>query len=125
MGRLVVALTFLFIGGFMRIILIMCLALVSCFTFADPLIVAPVVDEPAFDIVSLLVGLLGEKSVYVLVAIAVIGFVWAQLRQLISAETLAKLPNWVVWLLELLAANKGRASNAINNQPEHYKKWVG
>jgi len=28
-------------------------------------------------------------------------------------------------LLELLAANKGRAANAINNQPEHYKKWVG
>lgn len=109
----------------MRVILIMCLALVSCFTFADPLAVAPVVDEPAFDIVSLLVGLLGEKAVYVLVAIAVIGFIWAQLRQLISAETLSKLPNWVVWLLELLAANKGRAANAINNQPEHYKKWVG
>ena len=44
----------------MRVILIMCLALVSCFTFADPLAVAPVVDEQAFDIVSLLVGLLGE-----------------------------------------------------------------
>jgi hypothetical protein len=109
----------------MRVILIMCLALVSCFTFADPLAVAPVVDEPAFDIVSLLVGLLGEKASYVLVTIAVVGFIWAQLRQLISAETLAKLPSWVVWLLELLAANKGQAANAINNRPERFKKWVG
>ncbi|NSM26823.1 hypothetical protein HT094_22235 [Shewanella sp. ZOR0012] len=50
----------------MRVILIMCLALVSCLTFADPWAVAPVVDETAFDIVSLLVGLLGEKAVYVL-----------------------------------------------------------
>ena len=109
----------------MRVILMMCLVFVSCCTFADPSVIDPIASEPAFDIVSFLAGLLGDKSGYVLVTIAAIGFVWAQLRQLISAETLAKLPTWMVWFLELLAANKGRATNAINNQPEHYKKWVG
>lgn len=109
----------------MKFILMLCLTLVSCFTFADPLAVTAAASEPAFDIVPLLVGLLGEKAVYVLVTIAVIGFIWAQLRQLISADTLAKLPSWLVWLLELLAANKGNASNAINNKPEGKKKWLG
>jgi hypothetical protein len=99
-------------------------ALFSSLVFADAAAVVATVDTgPSFDIVTLIVSVLGERAAYVLISIALVGYVWAQVRQVVSPEKLAKLPAWVVWLLELLAANKGRAENAI--KPERYKQWLG
>lgn len=106
----------------MRVMLLMVFACFAGLAFADP-VAAEVVADPSFDIVTLIVALLGDKAGYAVITIAVVGYVWAQMRQIISAEKLSKLPGWVLWLLELLAANKGRAENAI--KPEGYKQWRG
>lgn len=107
----------------MRVMLMMVFACFAGLAFAEPVATDVVTADPSFDIVTLIVALLGDKAAYAVLTIAVVGYVWAQLRQLIPAEKLSKLPAWVLWLLELLAANKGRAENAI--KPEGYKQWRG
>ncbi|AQS36610.1 hypothetical protein Sps_01444 [Shewanella psychrophila] len=105
----------------MKLLIILCCVLVSVSAFS----VEPLVTEPAIDLVPIITALLGDKATAVIVIVSIIGFVWAQLRQLIPAEYMAKLPGWLIWYLELLAANKGKAGNASSNSPEHLKKWGG
>lgn len=105
----------------MKLLFMMCVALVSMSAFAGE----PVVTEPAIDLVPILTALLGDKAAMVLVVVSVVGYTWAQVRQLIPADYMAKLPKWVIWCLELLAANKGKAKNVAANRPEHVKKWGG
>lgn len=105
----------------MKLFLILFCSLLSVSAFA----VEPLVTEPAIALVPIITALLGDKAAAVIVIVSVIGFAWAQLRQLIPAEYMAKLPGWLIWCLELFAANKGKAGNASSNSPEHLKKWGG
>jgi len=73
------------------------------------------------DYTALLVALLGDKAAVVLAAIGVIGYAWAHIRQLIPGTWLAKLPPWVVWILEVMAANKGQSENNIYTDPAFKK----
>lgn len=78
--------------------------------------------DPAIDIPALLTLVLGDKAASIVVVISVVGYLWAQCRQLIPARYLAKLPTWLITGLELLAANKGQAANELDKDPRHVKR---
>ncbi|WP_412497276.1 hypothetical protein [Vibrio fluvialis] len=75
-----------------------------------------------FDWSTALALVLGETGQ--VIALWVTGFlvVWSQVRQVIPPKWLAKLPGWLIALLEFLAANRGTAANDVFNDPLHHKK---
>ena len=87
----------------------------SAFAFADSF--AP--DESVMTALSVL---LGEKSEAVFMWFIVIGYGWAQVRQLIPAKIMSKLPHWLISILEFVAANKLQAENSLYNDPNHHKR---
>lgn len=74
------------------------------------------------DLVILIKGIFGDKATYIFVSISIVGYIWCQVRQLISPELMAKLPDFVIFLLEFAAGNKGLASNSRLNDPKHHKR---
>ncbi len=76
---------------------------------------------PEFDWAALLSGLFGETGKAIAGWIGFGLVVWSQLRQIIPAKYLAKLPDWVIDVLEFLAANKGQAANDMTNDPRYVK----
>ena len=74
------------------------------------------------DLFELLTALLGDKAAPVITGLLLVAYIWAQVRQLVPPEKLAKLPSWVITLLEFIAANKGKATNELINDPKHIKR---
>ncbi|MDW2204311.1 hypothetical protein R7007_21820 [Vibrio sp. 1636] len=77
---------------------------------------------PVFDWVALLITLFGEHGQVIAAWVSVALVIWSQVRQLIPPAWLAKLPNWLIDVLEFLAANKGKAGNESWNDPKHIKR---
>lgn len=69
-----------------------------------------------------LVVLFGETGKQIVFWVSIVLVLWSQLRQLIPPEWIAKLPEWLINVLEFLAANKGRANNELINDPRHIKR---
>lgn len=68
-----------------------------------------------FDLVAALVG--GESAAKWISALGLVAYLFTQLRALLPTEWLARLPVWLVTVLEWLAGNYGKASNDIINDP--------
>ena len=88
----------------------------------SPLALASGAAPPTFDWVALLRSLFGERGEYIAAWVSVVLVVWSQVRQLLPPAWLAKLPHWLIELLEFLAANKGKASNDLYNNPKYIKQ---
>lgn len=71
---------------------------------------------------NLLTGLFGETGAAIVTVVSIVLAVWSQVRQLIPATWLAKLPTWLIDLLEWLAANKGKAKNESFHDPKLAKR---
>lgn len=82
----------------------------------------PIEGNVEFDILAALSYFFGEKAAPFIVTIGFIGYLWAQFRQLIPAKWLARLPDWLISLLEYSAANKGNASHEVYNDPGFHKR---
>ena len=63
-----------------------------------------------------------DKTFSIINAAVVAGFAWAQVRQLIPAEWMAKLPTRLIVILEFVAANRGSANNDLFHNPCYYKR---
>lgn len=79
-------------------------------------------EVPIFDWAALLITLLGENGKLIVAWLSVILVIWAQVRQLIPASWMAKLPVFLINLLEFLAANNGQARNEALNDPIQIKR---
>ena len=64
----------------------------------------------------------GEYYGAVVLVLFALGFIWAQVRQFIKPQTLAKAPEWLITVLEGIAANRGHAKNQLSNNPIHIKR---
>ncbi|WP_131800106.1 hypothetical protein [Enterovibrio norvegicus] len=91
------------------------LVLLACLAF--PALAA---DALAWD--TALVALFGETGQAVVFWASLVLVLWSQVRQIIPPQWLAKLPTWVINLLEYLAANKGRAANDLALNPAWQRK---
>ncbi|WP_305817533.1 hypothetical protein [Photobacterium leiognathi] len=89
------------------------LAFVSVAAMASPLL------PP--ELTPLVHSLFGDNTDAVLGWAAFVVVLWSQLRQLIPPRWLAKLPRWLVALLEFLAANNGTSRNERVNDPRDIK----
>ncbi|UPR55293.1 hypothetical protein ITG09_24270 (plasmid) [Vibrio cyclitrophicus] len=99
------------------------LLMVAFFLIAPAALASGVSPElPPVDWVTLLTVFGGEYGKVIAAWVSVALVVWSQVRQLIPPEWMAKLPTWLITLLEFLAANKGRASNELINDPKHIKR---
>ncbi|MBT2925321.1 hypothetical protein PN39_05455 [Vibrio anguillarum] len=99
------------------------LLLVAFFLIAPAALASGVPQEvPPVDWVTLLAVLFGEHGKTIAAWVSVVLVIWSQVRQLIPPEWMAKLPTWLITFLEFLAANKGRASNELINDPQHIKR---
>ncbi|PSW53033.1 hypothetical protein [Photobacterium leiognathi] len=65
----------------------------------------------ATQITVLLQTLFGDRAIDIIAVLAMIGYAWALLRQCISDKTMAKLPTWLINVLEFIAANKWKSKN--------------
>ncbi|EGQ7854384.1 hypothetical protein ABMX64_20145 [Vibrio vulnificus] len=79
-------------------------------------------ESMMFDWASVLTALFGEHGKAIAAWVSVALVIWSQVRQLIPPSWMAKLPNWLIDLLEFLAANKGTASNEAWYDPKHLKR---
>lgn len=77
--------------------------------------------DVATQITVLLQSLFGDRAIDIIAVLAMIGYAWALLRQCISDKTLAKLPPWLINVLEFIAANKWQSKNV--RDPIEQKKW--
>ncbi|HAS6054705.1 TPA: hypothetical protein I7122_18400 [Vibrio vulnificus] len=84
--------------------------------------VTPFTPEEAGLIFTAIQWVAGEYYVVVLLFLLAVGFVWAQVRQLIKPETMAKLPDWLIVFLESVAANNGHAKNELEKNPVNFKR---
>lgn len=98
--------------------------LMVMFFLITPAVLAadPAQNSPMFDWAELLAVLFGEHGKTIAAWVSVVLVVWSQVRQLISPQWMAKLPNWLIDVLEFLAANKGKACNETWNDPKHIKR---
>lgn len=103
----------------MKYILAFLMASLSCFAFADT---GALSNEEFGLLMTAINWVAGDYAVLTTVILFAIGFLWAQLRQFVSPETMAKLPKWLIIPLEFLAANKGHAQNELNKDPLRVKK---
>ncbi|WP_202934651.1 hypothetical protein [Vibrio navarrensis] len=101
-----------------QMLIALCVALFSCVALA----VEPMTAEEAGLIMGAIHWIAGEYYALVIVILFAIGFLWAQLRQLISPELLAKAPNWIIVILESIAANRGHAKNELDKNPLSIKR---
>lgn len=74
------------------------------------------------DIITLIRELLGDKAAYALVSLSIIGYIWCQVRQLISPKLMAKLPAPLISFLEFAAGNRGLAANNRYCDPKEHKR---
>ncbi|EPX4144422.1 hypothetical protein ACW0FS_004100 [Vibrio vulnificus] len=99
------------------------LLMVAFFLIAPAALASGVSPEvPPVDWVTLLAVLFGEHGKTIAGWVSVVLVVWSQVRQLIPPQWMAKLPNWLIDVLEFLAANKGKAGNEAWNDPKHIKR---
>lgn len=76
-------------------------------------------------LVELLAVFLGsEQAAQWLTVLGLVGYVFTQLRAWLPAHWLAKLPRWLVSLMEVLAGNYRKAGNETTNNPNSYRKSV-
>ena len=71
-------------------------------------------------LIQLLQSLFGDKAVDIVAVLAMIGYAWAMLRQCIPAAWMAKLPTWLIKVLEFIAMNNWQARNG--HDPIQQKK---
>ncbi|KYO58418.1 hypothetical protein [Vibrio parahaemolyticus] len=69
-----------------------------------------------------LVVLFGETGKQIVFWVSIVLVLWSQLRQLIPPEWIAKLPEWLINVLEFLAANKGQSANESYLDPKWRKR---
>lgn len=103
----------------MKLFLALVFALFSSVAFAE---VAPFTPEEAGLVLGLIKWVAGEYYAIVMLIFLALGFVWAQVRQFIKPETLAKAPDWLISILESIAANRGHAKNEFDKNPIHFKR---
>ena len=103
----------------MKYIFSLVFALFSSLALAE---VAPFTPEEAGLIFGAIKWVAGEYYAIVMLVFLALGFVWAQVRQLIKPETMAKLPDWLIVFLEGVAANNGHAKNELEKNPVHLKQ---
>ncbi|EGR2744211.1 hypothetical protein MYC06_004741 [Vibrio parahaemolyticus] len=64
-----------------------------------------------------------DKAAVIMQVVIAIGFIWSVIiRPWIPADKLAKLPGWVIALLEVFAGNYKKASNETINSPSAIRK---
>ncbi|EMQ69644.1 TPA: hypothetical protein AB5F46_000646 [Vibrio cholerae] len=100
----------------MKLILAFCLLLLPSVAFASP---QPTDTDQLYQF---LISTLGEKGVLVVSVFCFVGYLWAMVRQMINPERLARLPKWVIDVLEFFAANKGYAKNLEQHDPQFIKR---
>lgn len=80
-------------------------------------------SDQSVALLDLLAVFLGsEKAAQWLTVLGLVGYVFTQLRAWLPAHWLAKLPRWLVSLMEILAGNYRRASNETTHQSSGYRK---
>ncbi len=97
---------------------------------ANPAMAAEVAAEIAqpgggglLDVFVVLFG--ADKAALIMQIVVGVGFIWSVIiRPWISADKLAKLPGWLVALLEVFAGNYRKASNEAINSPSTFRKRV-
>ncbi|ENM3832832.1 hypothetical protein LH205_003218 [Vibrio cholerae] len=77
---------------------------------------------PGVDLIALIQAFAGESAPVWIGWISFVLVIWSQLRQLISPTLIARLPRWVIWVLEFAAANFGKSRNDYLQDPLTYKK---
>ncbi|UTZ44597.1 hypothetical protein [Vibrio campbellii] len=103
----------------MKYVLAFLLSLFSCFALAD---MGAMSDEEFGFFMTALKWVAGDYEILIIVILLAIGYIYAQVRQCISPQTMAKLPRWLIISLEYLAANKGHAQNALIKNPLELKR---
>lgn len=99
------------------------LLMVAFFLIAPAAVASGAAPElPPVDWITLLTVFGGEYGKVIAAWVSVALVVWSQVRQLIPPQWLAKLPTWLIDVLEFLAANKGKAGNEVWNDPKHFKQ---
>ncbi|MFL7036417.1 hypothetical protein BCS71_25105 (plasmid) [Vibrio lentus] len=103
----------------MKLFFTFVLAVFSSLAFAS---VAPLTAEEAGLLLGAIKWVAGEYYAIVMLSLLALGFIWAQVRQFIKPETLAKAPDWLISILESIAANRGHAKNELDKNPIHFKR---
>jgi len=104
------------IAVFQGMLMAMLLALIMSPVHASELVAAN--TEQPLALLDLLAVFLGsEKAAQWLSVLGLVGFIFTQLRAWLPAHWLAKLPRWLVNLLEVLAGNYRRAKNETISTP--------
>ena len=103
----------------MKYIFALVFALFSSLVLAE---VTPLTPEQAGLFFGAIKWVMGEYYAIVVLVLLALGFIWAQLRQFIKPETLAKAPDWLISILESIAANRGHAKNELDKNPIHFKR---
>lgn len=103
----------------MKYIFALVFALFSSLALAE---VAPLTPEEAGLILGAIKWVAGEYYAIVMLIFLALGFIWAQVRQFIKPETMAKAPDWLISILESIAANRGHAKNELDKNPIHLKR---
>ncbi len=90
--------------------------------FISPFALASDAAQVSFDLIGLIQSIAGESAPVWIGWISFVLVIWSQLRQLISPTLIARLPRWVIWVLEFAAANFGKSRNDYLQDPLTYKK---
>ncbi len=74
------------------------------------------------ELLAMFVG--NEQAGKWLMVLGLVGYGFTQLRAWLPLHWLARLPRWLVKLMEVLAGNYRRAGNEDTNNPDSYRKAV-
>lgn len=89
---------------------------------ASELVTNPDQSITLMQLLALFVG--SEQAAQWFAVLGLLGYLFTQLRAWIPADWLAKLPRWVVVLMERAAGNYRKAGNEVTNNPDSYRKSV-
>ena len=101
--------------------------LLAFLVMPQPLMASELVTNPdhPVSLIELLSVFLGnEQAAQWITVLGFIGYLFTQLRAWVPVTWLAKLPRWVVKLMEVLAGNYRKAGNETTNNPDNYRKSV-
>ncbi|MBV7264359.1 hypothetical protein KCG43_20315 [Photobacterium sp. WH24] len=89
------------------------------------LAVEPMTSEEASMVFAAIRWLAGDYASVVVLFVLSVGWLWAQVRQMINPELMSKLPSWLIKLLEWFAGNLGHARNDLAKNPLNLKRKMG
>ncbi|AWG87314.1 TPA: hypothetical protein NKR04_004537 [Vibrio parahaemolyticus] len=110
--------------SFLGVWLALMLAMLA--VFGGPVMAAETAQPGGGGLLDVFVVLFGaDKAALIMQIVVGVGFIWSVIiRPWISADKLAKLPGWLVALLEVFAGNYRKASNEAINSPSTFRKRV-